>query len=496
MKIGSLNFKVSSIIAILVTSSVLIVFIGLSKMGELKESLNTIVNIQAARVSTAKQLQAVFYVQMSNLRSYILEDDKKECENIDQLMAKRNEQLNKLIQTLYDISTETGRREMTEFKEVYGKWWDLSKEVRNIASQGTEHDGSAYRHLHNKGGEIKKRTEEILTGLIERNEANMTKEVALADEQYQKARKIMILVSLIATFVGIIIAAVVLRKLSKSINSVIESLDGNSKQVTQAAQQIANASVELSQATTEQASSLEETVATLEELTSMVRVNSNNAAEASKLSGTATTVASQGEERMKSLINSMHEISSDSKKIEEIISVIDDIAFQTNLLALNAAVEAARAGEQGKGFAVVADAVRTLAQKSAEAAKDISSLIKSSVSKIERGSTEADASGQVLVEILSAVKKMEDLNREIASASEEQSNGIAQISKAMNQLDQTTQVNAASSEEAAASAEELSAQAEALSRMVVQLVETVHGTKEAPRSYEVSNDYKRELQAA
>ncbi|QDK37373.1 methyl-accepting chemotaxis protein [Bdellovibrio sp. NC01] len=496
MKIGSLNFKVTSIIAILVTGSMLIVFIGLSKMGELKESLNMIVNVQSARVSTAKQLQSVFYVQMSNLRSYILEDDKAEHENLNLLMEKRNEQMLKLVQTLYDISTEVGRKEMTEYKDTYGKWWELSKEVREVSNKGREFDAAAYKLLGSKGGELKKSIENILTGLIDRNEANMAKEVTLADEQYQKARMTMILVSVFATLLGIGIATVVLRKLSKSINSVIENLDDNSQQVTQAAQQIANASVELSQATTEQASSLEETVATLEELTSMVRVNSNNAGEAAKLSGSASTVASQGEERMKTLIDSMQEISADSKKIEEIISVIDDIAFQTNLLALNAAVEAARAGEQGKGFAVVADAVRTLAQKSAEAAKDINNLIKSSVHKIERGSIEADASGQVLTEILSAVKKMEELNREIASASEEQSNGIAQISKAMNQLDQTTQVNAASSEEAAASAEELSAQADSLSRMVVQLIETVHGTKEAPRSNEKIADYKSELQAA
>jgi len=171
----------------------------------------------------------------------------------------------------------------------------------------------------------------------------------------------------------------------------------------------------------------------------------------------------------------MSEIASGSKKIEEIIHVIDDIAFQTNLLALNAAVEAARAGEQGKGFAVVAEAVRSLAQKSAEAAKDINALIKDNVEKSGHGATIASNSGAVLQDILLAVKKVADLNGEIAAGSREQATGLEQISKAMNQLDQATQGNAASSEEVAASSEEMSSQANALADLVGELQMLVHG---------------------
>jgi methyl-accepting chemotaxis protein len=174
----------------------------------------------------------------------------------------------------------------------------------------------------------------------------------------------------------------------------------------------------------------------------------------------------------------MQGISSASRKIEEIIHVIDDIAFQTNLLALNAAVEAARAGEQGKGFAVVADAVRTLAQKSADAAKDITSLIKDSVEKIEKGTLVADKSGVVMQDIVSSVKKVSDLANEIASASSEQTTGIQQISKAMNQLDQGAQSNAASSEEIASTAEEISSQAVQMQQLSEALNEVVTGMKE------------------
>ena len=172
----------------------------------------------------------------------------------------------------------------------------------------------------------------------------------------------------------------------------------------------------------------------------------------------------------------MTDISKSSKKIEEIINVIDDIAFQTNLLALNAAVEAARAGEQGKGFAVVAEAVRNLAQRSSAAAKDITVLIKESVEKIGHGSKIADQSGTVLKNIVGSVKKVSDLNNEIASASAEQSNGISQISKAMNELDNATQQNAASSEETAASSEEMSAQAIELQVLVEELSQVIDGS--------------------
>jgi methyl-accepting chemotaxis protein len=247
--------------------------------------------------------------------------------------------------------------------------------------------------------------------------------------------------------------------------------------VNGAAQQIATASEELSQAATEQASSLEETVATIEELTSMVQVNTQNAQAAAQLSNETSNMAVKGEKEIRELVHSMSDISSDSKKISEIINVIEDIAFQTNLLALNAAVEAARAGEQGKGFAVVADAVRSLAQRSASAAKDIADLIKRSVAKIETGSHQADQSGVALSDIVNSIKKVAQLNGEIATASAEQTNGIVQISKAMNQLDQVTQINAASSEEAAATAEELSAQSAALSDVVEVLILTVKGGK-------------------
>ena len=262
---------------------------------------------------------------------------------------------------------------------------------------------------------------------------------------------------------------------SKSVSSVAERLSFAAGEVATSVEQLNEAGNSLSSSSTEAAASLEETVASLEEMTSMVKVGSDNAKLAADLASTTRDSAETGASEIQNLIQAMNEISASSKKIEEIISVIDDIAFQTNLLALNAAVEAARAGEQGKGFAVVAEAVRTLAQRSASSAKDITSLIKESVSQIENGSHTADKSGTILANIVNSIKKVSDLNREISTASQEQATGIEQINKAMSQLDQAGQTNAASAEEIAATSGEISNLAMTTQQLTVELKAIVMG---------------------
>ncbi|MEN0058865.1 MAG: methyl-accepting chemotaxis protein [Bdellovibrio sp.] len=265
-------------------------------------------------------------------------------------------------------------------------------------------------------------------------------------------------------------------KISQSVGSIAHRLSESNTQVAAAVVQLNGAGNNLSQSSTAAAASLEETVAALEEMTSMVKMNSDNAKQAAALSASSRDAAETGEQEIQTLIESMTEISKSSKKIEEIISVIDDIAFQTNLLALNAAVEAARAGEQGKGFAVVAEAVRALAQRSAAAAKDITGLIKDSVAQIGQGSQIADKSGAVLSNIVNSVKKVSDLNNEIAAASSEQTTGIQQIGKAMNQLDQSSQSNAASAEEIAATSSEISSLAHSAQNLTLELNDVILGS--------------------
>ncbi len=322
-------------------------------------------------------------------------------------------------------------------------------------------------------------TENILA-LIEFHQGVLKARETEAHATAATGNQVALFVILFGLCTGLAIGFMIARNITRAISAVAKDLSLGSEQVAQASTQIAESSQSLSGAATEQASSLEETVATMEELTSMVRLNTENGKQAAALAVSTRDIAVKGEAEIKTLISSIHSISEDSKKIEEITTVIDDIAFQTNLLALNAAVEAARAGEQGKGFAVVADAVRSLAQRSSVAAKDIAELIKNSVAKIELGSEQANQGGVVFAEIVDSVKKVADLNNEIATASEEQSNGIGQIGKAMNQMDQTTQQNAAAAEQTAAAAEELSAQSENLRNNVTLLEQAVYGGNGSP----------------
>ena len=253
---------------------------------------------------------------------------------------------------------------------------------------------------------------------------------------------------------------------AEKLTEVIDQINTSATLVASGAEEISQGNADLSQRTEEQASSLEETASSMEEMTSTVRQNADNAKVANELAANTQDQASQGGQVVQRAVTSMAEINDSSKKISDIIGVIDEIAFQTNLLALNAAVEAARAGEQGRGFAVVAGEVRNLAQRSAAAAKEIKELIRDSVSKVEDGTLLVNESGTTLQKIVLSVQKVTEMIADITVASEEQSSGIEQVNKAITQMDEMTQQNAALVEEASAAGESMAEQANGMRQLL------------------------------
>uniref|UniRef100_UPI00406D0CF4 methyl-accepting chemotaxis protein n=1 Tax=Rhodoferax sp. GW822-FHT02A01 TaxID=3141537 RepID=UPI00406D0CF4 len=255
-------------------------------------------------------------------------------------------------------------------------------------------------------------------------------------------------------------------RMQTALTHVVATVRSGSEGVSSASAEIASGNNDLSARTEQQASALEETAASMEELGSTVRQNADNARQANQLAQNASTVAVQGGEVVAQVVDTMKGINDSSKKISDIISVIDGIAFQTNILALNAAVEAARAGDQGRGFAVVASEVRSLAGRSAEAAKEIKMLINASVERVEQGTILVDQAGETMTEVVSSIRRVTDIMGEISAASAEQAAGVGQVGEAVTELDQATQQNAALVEEMAAAASSLKGQAQDLVQAV------------------------------
>ena len=257
-----------------------------------------------------------------------------------------------------------------------------------------------------------------------------------------------------------------LAQMQQSLRHLVGSVRDNASGVATASSEISMGSNDLSARTEQQASAIQQTAASMEELSATVKLNADNAGEADQLAHDASEVARQGGAVVGEAVQRMKGIEESSRKIADIIGTIDAIAFQTNILALNAAVEAARAGEQGRGFAVVASEVRMLAQRSADAAKEIKSLIGDSVERVEQGAALVNQAGQTMEQVVTSIGRVAQIVREISSASREQSSGVTQVGQAITQMDQATQQNAALVEESAAAAESLKSQAAELVRLV------------------------------
>jgi Methyl-accepting chemotaxis protein len=286
----------------------------------------------------------------------------------------------------------------------------------------------------------------------------------------------LIIISILALALCVVVVYIITRSITKPVNKIVTSMNDSSSQVAAASGQLSASAQQLSQGSAEQASAIEETSSTLQEAALMLQQNNVNTKQAAQLYGQATEAANNGSNEMQEMMASINEIKKSSDQIAKIIKVIDDIAFQTNILALNAAIEAARAGEAGMGFAVVAEEVRNLAQRSAQAAKDTTAIIESNIELSMKGVSVAGRVSQAFMEITSQANKVHQLMNEITAASEEQAQGVEQVNKAIIQMENVTQQNAASAEESASASEELSAQAESMRKIVRELSELVNGT--------------------
>jgi methyl-accepting chemotaxis protein len=314
---------------------------------------------------------------------------------------------------------------------------------------------------------------------------------AKMESQITQAKSMALIFTAIGILLGLGLAWVITRGITKPVNRIIEALAAGSEQVGSAAGQVSQASQELAEGASESAAALEETSSSLEEMAAMTKQNADNASQANSLMEETRGTVNRAGVSMKELTGSMEEISSAGQEIGKIIKTIDEIAFQTNLLALNAAVEAARAGEAGAGFAVVADEVRNLAQRAAEAAKNTADLIEGTINRIDQGNQLVKKTSEEFAEVATNSNKVGELVGEIAAASQEQAQGIEQVNTAMSQMDQVTQKNAANAEESASASEELNAQAMSLQEVVGDLMIIVGGEGSAAQRQKISAQQPR-----
>jgi len=442
---------------------------------------------------------------------HVLAVDEKEFAPIEKAMAEDRARLNEAIAE-YEPLVQAGeeRRLFDQFRKHMDAFFAVSAKLVALSRGGEKTMAQTKELFRGESRESFNAMVADLGALVEVNDKASKEEWATAQATYDQARILIVAIALAAVVVGALLAVLItrgvvrqlggepgqaadlaravadgdltarielragdtasmmaaLKGMQASLTDVVSKVRANSEMVATASGQIAQGTMDLSSRTEEQASALEETSASMQQLGQTVRQNADNARQANQLAQSATSVAVKGGEVVGQVVQTMSGINDSSKKIADIIGVIDGIAFQTNILALNAAVEAARAGEQGRGFAVVASEVRNLAQRSAQAAKEIKALIGDSVERVQAGSTLVAQAGETMQEVVTSIRRVTDLMGEISSASVEQSASVQQVVDAVTQMDQVTQQNAALVEESAAAAASMKEQAG-------QLVQTV-----------------------
>ncbi len=509
LKIGAkliLGFLVVAVIGAMVG------VLGLVNMSRINDMATTMYEKEVLGLRYASEAQAEMMVSARTLRGAMLAPDQQlrdtMINNALQRLKNAKDSLHKAEATFYSAQGQALFRQVTESVRVYEQ--DLNTVIGIIRKEALPPMRDSTAYVVGPMRENAARVDELLGQLADLKEKNASEFNVLTTQVYEQSRWLLALAVLVGALAGVLIGVLLTRHLTRQLGgeptavaqlavqiaagdltgsvdtrqarpgsvvyamrdmqaALVQLVGGVRKasdHIATGAHQIATGNADLSQRTEEQASNLQQTSASMEELTSTVQQNTDTAQQATQLVLTATQAATEGGQVVNQVVQTMAEITESSRKIGDIIGVIDGIAFQTNILALNAAVEAARAGEQGRGFAVVAGEVRTLAQRSAEAAKEIKALIEGSVSKVQVGNELVAQAGVTINGVVDQVKQVADLMAEINASSREQASGIGQIGNAVAQLDTVTQQNAALVEEASAAADSLNQQAQALVQQV------------------------------
>jgi methyl-accepting chemotaxis protein len=500
-------------------------FIGVYRMAEVEQSLDNIVNDSNLKIKAISEMrQDVMVGAMATRNIALMTDEDKIGAEIDHIADARDDYKMNMDNLAGKVAAEDGKAILAKIESARAVSVPLADKAVAQARGGKQADAVAVLLT-----EVLPNQNKWLGALDEmvRWQDKRADEIAVgAEDSYKKARLLTILAVAATVLAGCIFAWLVSRSIIRPLGQAVaiarRVADGDlsahidvqstnetgklmlalkdmndhlartvgrvrsgADTIATASSQIAAGNLDLSSRTEQQASALEETASSMEELTSTVKQNSDNARQAGQLAQSASDVAVKGGAEVAQVVDTMGSINASSKKIVDIIGVIDGIAFQTNILALNAAVEAARAGEQGRGFAVVATEVRNLAQRAASAAKEIKSLIDDSVDKVNIGAKLVDQAGATMQEIVGSIRRVTDIMGEITAASREQTEGIEQVNQAIIQMDETTQQNAALVEEAAAAAASLQDQAGNLVELVsVFKIDGTHAVAGAPLTIE------------